>query len=448
MIRAMVSLLALAAAPTPAWAAQNKPDIVMVVWDATRPDHLSPYGYARDTTPNLNRLAREGMVFEQAFTGAPWTVPSIASLFTGMFTHNHQVDYEPENFTLTLPSDALTMAEVMKGAGYRTALYTAQGIYYQQDGFLQGFDEHRKLIEPKIPQAGLDFIQASGDTPAFVILYFLDPHAPYEPRPEHDLWTDHSLPAVNIRGCPAKVEPGDFPEGWVGHCDVNSGDVTLTDTQWDQLRAQYDGELHQNDALLGDLLTGLERQGSLSNTAILFTSDHAEAFNEHDRERTWHRLPYDTILHIPLILWKPGTVPAARVKSTVRSVDVLPTLAELAGTQVARTINGESLLPLARGGANRPAIGTSHFVGAPAFYRGERYKLFFSRTGPSWTELYDLQADPGEQNNLAGNSTILSAVRARMDALITETTIRVDDAGNQEATQEELERLRALGYVD
>lgn len=443
--RACALLTALALAPV-AHAGDPPPDILLVVWDATRPDHLSPYGYARPTTPNLDRIASKGTVFEHAYAGAPWTMPSVASLFTGLFSHNHKVDFEAEGFSLSLDDDLTTMAEMLSGAGYATGLFTAQGIYTKEAGFLQGFDTHARVLEPEIGDRALRFLDQAGDRPAFIVLYYLDPHAPYEPKPAHDLWSDKSFEPVNIRGCPKEVDPSKFPPGSVGHCEVNAGSKTLSPAQWQHLQDLYDGELHQNDAFLGQVLDGLEKRGTLDRTAILFTSDHGEAFDDHPSERSWHRLPYDHILHVPLVAYLPGTFPAKKVSTQVRTVDVFPTVAEVAGAKDAPTVNGESLVGLAKKGKgpDRPAVGTSHFVGAPAYYRTPDLKLIRFRK-PESAEVYDLKADPQERNDLSATKGD-AAVKTWMDFL--EATTLSVNGDDEAASQEELERLRALGYVD
>jgi arylsulfatase A-like enzyme len=449
-MRTLCSALLLCALAAPAVSnAGDKPNVVLVVWDATRPDHLTPYGYKRDTTPNLGKLAEQSLVFEQAVSAAPWTLPSVASLFTGLFNHNHGVDYEATDFSLTLRPEITTLAEVVKGAGYRTALWSSQPIYMKQEGFLQGFDQQATQREVPIGQfheQALAFMDAGGGKPTFTMLYYLDPHAPYEARPEHDLWVDKAAAPVNIRGCPKDVDPSKFPPGSVGHCDVNDGKVTLQAAQMQQLRDRYDGELHQNDALLGKLIEGLRSRNLLENTVIIFTSDHGEAFGEHADERVWHRLPYDSILRVPLIVRLPGMA-GRRVKTAVRSVDVLPTVAQAVGATLAQPVNGVPLQELAKkDGVDRPALGTSHFAGAPMYLRADGYKLMASREGQRWTHVFDLKADPAEANDLSAQPGLVEKLLARREEILKQTTLGAGTGSD--ASQEELERLRALGYVD
>lgn len=450
-IRPGLAALILGALTQPALAAQDKPDILLLVWDATRPDHLSPYGYERDTTPNLAKLAAGGTVFDVAVSAAPWTMPSVAAIFTGLFPHNHGVDYEAEGFSLSLPDATVTIAEMLKAEGYKTAIWTDQHIYYKQDGFLAGFDHKvsgRDMRPARFVSEALEFRDEAGDTPVFEVIYFLDPHAPYEPPAAHNLWYDEAGPKVNIRGC-GNTGAREFPEGSVGHCDVNNNKITLTAAQWQQLENQYDGELHMNDARLGELMDGLTSRGALDDTAIFFTADHGEGFNDHPREKTWHRLPYESIIRVPLIARLPGTFKPGHVSAAVRTIDIHPSIAQVAGVTTPPPVNGASLVGLSKAGKgeNRPSIGTSHFAGAPIYFRGPRFKLLMNRKGPEMLEMYDLQTDPLELTNLAASKpAVVTALRAKLASFIEET--KLDLGVGAEAADDDMELLKSLGYAE
>jgi arylsulfatase A-like enzyme len=419
-----------------------RPDVLLVIWDTTRPDRLTPYGAPRDTTPHLARIAASGVVFEQAYSTAPWTIPAVAGIFTGLFSHNHRVDLEPKGFALDLPAGVPTLAEMLKAAGYTTALFTAQDIFYKP-GFRRGFDRHALVNQADLVSLALGFLDRAGDTPAFLTVYWRDPHAPWEPEPAHDLWRDRTLPPVNI------ASRRDDRAGYLFKQDVNTGAVTLTPPQWTQLQALYDGELHQNDAALGALWTGLERRGIADTTLFVFTADHGEGFGEHPRQRVWHDYPYDTILHVPLVVRLPSRVPARRVRTTVRTIDVCPTVLDVVGAEPPDPLNGESLLPLARTGSgqDRSNVGTTHFADGAAFFRGEGYKLIYTRTGEERAELFDLAADPGERTDLASRRELLEAVKGKRQRFVERTTLPMNVADTP-APSAEVERLRELGYVE
>lgn len=434
--------------PSPAQAEQTQPDIILMVWDTTRADHLTPYGYRRNTTPNLDAIAKQGVVFERAYAVAPWTMPSVASMFTGLFTHNHQVDYGVQDWSLTLPSSATTLAEVMKEAGYVTHFYTQHAFHTHEQGYTQGFDHFDAGYPGTFAHRTKKALQAAGDQPAFILLYHLDPHSPYQPHEGHTQWADPDI-TLNIRGCGGERDLSKYPEGSIGWCEVHKGERDLTEAEFAHLEGLYDGELQHNDAWLGELWTMLEEQGERDNLAFFFTSDHGEGFNDHPRAKVWHLHGYDSNLHVPLIGWYPDKLKPRRVKTGVRTIDLFPTLADIAGAEVDHAINGESLMPLLTAEASdRPFTGTSHFDGAPAFYRDGRYKLMYSRKGKPWVELYDTVADPGEKNDLApSRPDLVEKIKAKMKAFVTETTITLEDAG-EKSRDDEAEMLKALGYTE
>ncbi len=424
-------------------AAAAKPHVVVVMWDATRPDHLTPYGYSRDTTPNLAKLAGEGTVFRKAQSTAPWTVPSVAGVFTGLFSHNHKVDYEATGYTLDLTTDAHTMAEAMSDNGYATALYTAQGIYYKQAGFTQGFDSSKFTKPETLVDLALGHIKANKAQPTFTVVYWLDPHAPYEPAPEHDKWSDPAVD-VNIHSG-GKERPG-----FLKHGAINRGKVDLTAAQMAQLQNKYDGELHANDAELGRLWKGLQDMGIADDTVFVFTSDHGEGFGEHSRQKVWHDIPYDTVLDVPLVVRAPGVGAGKTVDAAVRTIDIYPTLMELTGGTAKHPLNGESLVSMMKSGsgADRVNVGTSHWHDGLAFVRTPQHKLLFSRNNAERAELFDLGADPGEQSNLAANAELLAKLKAKRDEVLQQTSISIGSGGAEAVGDDETARLCALGYLD
>ncbi len=423
--------------------AGERPNVVLVVWDATRPDRLSSYGYERDTSPNLKRFFERGAVFEHAQSTAPWTVPAVAGIFTGLFSHNHRCGYAVEDPTLALTPAAHTLAEALKDAGYATGLFTDQRIYLKQGGFEQGFEVARWVGERKLVPSALSFVDARKGRPVFLVVYWLDPHAPYEPPRRHDLWSDAGIGIVNVRASDR------VKEGFHHHGPINRGEVVLTDAQYQQLRNLYDGEIHANDAQFGRLVAGLEERGlTLANTLFIFTSDHGEAFNEHPRQRVWHDLPYETILDVPLLIAGPGVEAGARVRSVVRTIDIHPTVLEATGARREHRINGESLLPLisAPRAPDRVNMGTSHFGGAVAFLRDGEYKLIYGRRGDRPTEVYRT-SDHAEKTNLAGDSALVRRLVRRHRELLDQTRIDLGEIESGTPSAAGIRELCELGYL-
>lgn len=446
LIRVLVSVMAFVAWPTAvSWAGEKK-DIYLVVWDTTRSDHLTPYGYFRDTTPNLNKIAENAVVFTDAHASGGWTPPSVASLFTGLLSRNHQVDYAPTKERMDIPSEVNTLAEVLRDDGYYTALFTAQSVFYKE-GYLQGFMEHEKLgsgqFQNRIPKV----VEKAGDKPIFMVLYWLNPHAPYNPPKIHDLYTDPNGPQVNLM---VKKEDKKLP-GDYAHPEINSGKVVLDEAQWKQLKARYDGELHSNDQRMQNGIEKFKELRSFDDAVFVMTSDHGEMFNERSQMRVWHGWPTHENQRVPLIIRAPGQKGKVTVDSQVRGIDVFPTVLELAGVSYDGPLNGESLVPLMNGakGADRPNLGASHYSAGLMFYRNGKYNFITSRLKPENTYLYDLTVDPKETENLAKTSPELVAkVKAEMEAFIESSTLDLGISGESKVSSEEEEQLRALGYIE
>lgn len=426
--------------------AGEQKDIILVVWDATRADHLTPYGYERDTTPNLAALAQTATVFDNAQASGSWTIPSVASLFTGLFSHNHKVDYAPTKGIVDIPAETTTLAETLHDQGWFTALFTAQSVFYQP-GYQQGFDMHELTgsgtFKDKVTQA----LDKAGDKPVFMVLYWLNPHSPYTPPKLHDIFSDPDGPQVDIV---LKAEdarkPGDHP-----HDDVNAGRVTLTEAEWAQLEARYDGELHSNDQRMQNCLDRYARRRSLEDAVFVMTSDHGEMFNDRPQQRTWHGWPTHENQHVPLIVKAPGQKSGARVATQVRGVDVYPTVLELAGARLDHAINGESLVPLLQGdaGRDRANVGATHYWDGLQFYNDGDHNLIMSRNNASRVFLYDLERDPDEQTNLAETDPgLVERVKGRMLKFIEQTTIELGIQDGSSLSKEDEERLRALGYME
>lgn len=420
------------------------PDIVLVVWDTARADHSSVYGYPRDTTPRLARIAAESIVYENAIAPAPWTVPSMASLFTGLFVQRHGVSFDPDPIVLDLPAATTTLAEALAAAGYDTAAFTEQGVY-NEPGFRRGFREFAMTGRANLVARATEFLARPRRGPAFVLVHWLDPHAPYLPVPAHREWVARWARPANLSGAGTReaFSEAERAAGFVFKDDVNEGGVALTPAQWSQLVDQYDGELRQTDAALGALWDAVERRGRAATTALAIVADHGEGFGEHPRQRVWHDHPYESILRVPLVVRWPAGAPRGRVRSLVGSLDLFATLLGIAG---ARVPAGVDSVPLPqRDGVGRALVGASHYVGAVSYYRDEELKLIEYRQPGLGPLLFDLRVDPDERRDLAASHPeLLAAARARMQRVLEQGAARPFAAP---APAESLERLRALGYV-
>ena len=306
----------------------ERPNVLLVCIDTLRADHLGCYGYERrSTSPNLDRLATESIVFASASSTAGWTKPSVPSFLTGTYPLQHGV-YEGSSearagkTSHVLAPEALTLAEVFSAAGWRTGAFVKNAQLNRGNGFEQGFEVYRDRAGDArdIRWAALDWIDGLGDGEAFFLyLHFLDAHWPY-PVPD-----EVALRFVDEAGLKSFRE-----EDWRAVRDaINDGERVPSESELELLLGLYDAGIRYVDDELGRLFEGLELRGLERNTVICVISDHGEEFMEHGRIGHGHGL-YETLLQVPWILRVPGR-DAERSSIPVSLVDLFPTLTAAAG---------------------------------------------------------------------------------------------------------------------
>lgn len=427
----------------------DQPDVLMILLDTVRADHVSSYGYARETTPYIDALAEGGVRFEEVLAEAPYTRSSVATIFTGASWRDHGVLSSQQS----LAPSFTTLAEVLQEAGYQTLAISDNVNVARSAGSDQGFEEfvqtwsdvEREAPDrendwwwPELPVDLFEERLAEGlddDRPTFFYLHLMPPHEPYFPGPDHDLFSDP-----------------DYDGPIVGHTpDIQSfdrGEREAEGPDFQHLVDLYDGALHRGDALVGRALRAWEQRGTDRPTLIVLLSDHGEAFGEHGRFGH-NSTPYDEMLHVPLILAPRERVPAEvrEAAGVFRSVgDVLPLLL--------RSLD----VPLPRGVAwPRTVLET---LEDPTQPRREIFvrctKPFFGLRGAqtlhvyeSWSrqELYDLRTDPTAQQDLREVDTqawLTGMLRIRG---FLESGPASGAGMASELTDEDVVRLKALGYM-
>jgi arylsulfatase A-like enzyme len=314
--------------PTPA----VRPNVLLVSLDTLRADRLGCYGYARGTSPNLDRLAAEGVVFTNCQAQAPWTLPSHMSLFTSLLPTHNGVD----SLNKVLPPNVKTLTEVLRGAGYRTAALVNNGQMRAHWGFNRGFQTWREF-EVDTPAGACENLTAEavkwlkhdGEAPFFLFLHYYDTHDPYEAPAEYRKRFGTTLTGAQARKlCFRNRTPA-----------LNLGGPLL-----DDLMAAYDAEVAWLDHELGKLLAAVP-----ANTLVVVFSDHGEAFEEHGWTLHGATL-YEEELRVPLLLRLPGASPKERVISDpVMLLDVAPTVLAACGLPPQEQFRGTDLGPLWEG---------------------------------------------------------------------------------------------------
>jgi arylsulfatase A-like enzyme len=381
----------------------KKPNIVIVLIDTLRADEVGAYGCPRRVTPNLDALAQKSVVFKNAQAPASWTVPSVTSLFTGVYPWSHGVIYaEVGNGNIKsqqkLSEKFVTLAETLHRTGYTTFCISANYHLHPQYGLAQGFDYDKVFLftdrEPVDRQFALwlpemQRLQQRG-APYFLYVHYFDPHAPYK---YHDDFT----PLVNPRITPKEAAD------W-GSVDYNNS--IHNGIYYDQpdkmglIRDLYDGEVMAADDSLGKLLKGLP---DLDDSLVIVIADHGEAFGDH--HNLSHGLDlYSETLRVPLVVKLPKNAHAGSfIDTPVSLIDLYPTLAALAGAVLPKYLEGADIAPLWLGGktAQRMLFGMTQRDAAHIWYAavGPRFKLLFHDSANRY-ELYDMRLDLREQNNV------------------------------------------------
>ncbi len=328
------SLVLLACTPGPA---PRPPDVLLICLDTVRADHLGCYGYERrPTTPHLDALARESVLFADASAAACWTKPSVPSFLTGTWPLEHGV-YEGSaranegETTDLLPENAHTLAEAFAEAGYATAAFVHNAQLRRGNGFEQGFERYDEgnFDAREIRWRAKDWLdERTAEQPFFLYLHFLDAHFPC-PVPDE-------YAGMFAEGADLSLFRGD--EWKALREDVNDGRRTLSSAEREALVALYDGAIRYIDDELGRLFAALERDGSSQDLIICVIADHGEEFLEHGRIGHGHGL-YETLLHVPWLMRIPDRK-AARVEEPVTLVDLHPTLLAAAGVRAAMRTAG------------------------------------------------------------------------------------------------------------
>ncbi|HXT22839.1 MAG TPA: sulfatase, partial [Thermoanaerobaculia bacterium] len=405
-----------------AFSAADRPNVVLVVVDTLRADHLTPYGWPVPTSPNLEAtLARHGVVVERAYAQAPWTIPSMVALMTGRWPGEVMGRTIGE---YGIPPGVASLPEVLQGLGYETAAFIANPTIDPRIGFARGFSHfYRVEAGPHDPWARADHITRMArqwlrarrsPAPFFLYVHYVEPHDPYD-SPE--LVGGRSPFFADYRGTVSGIWPQGLMLGKIHVADL------VADVR--HLSALYDSEIHWMDRWLGELLTGFDGPKQ-ARTLFAFTADHGKELYDHGGWKHGRTL-YEEQLRVPLLFRWDGRLPAgSRLPGPVRLIDLAPTLVAAAGAAAPPSWQGEDLLAVLRGVAPPPqrlAAYAAHFLDGPrraaavlgrwklalfdraarvqlkGDYESRLYRLEMARLPR--LALFDLAADPGERRDVA-----------------------------------------------
>jgi arylsulfatase A-like enzyme len=431
------------------WNADRGFNVIILVSDATRADHLSCYGYEIETTPNIDRFAREGIRFENPVAQGSHTIVATPAIIASVYPTIHGLTHYR-----SVLSDSITLiSELLKDAGYQTLGIVTNPHVTENNGFAQGFDYFesdrgwQNTDAEVVNQKFLQFVDQYRNSKFLAFLFYIDPHTPYDP------------PETYLRkfGADVSVKITDWSQGRL---------LPMEQTERRDIVARYNGEVNYFDDEFGKLMTDLKKRGLYDRSLIVYTSDHGEGFWDHDKVGHGNSL-YEELLRVPLIMRFPVIVKFPRLqlggkvlRQPARQIDIVPTALDLLGVKPEGLIFGTSLVPLISG-RRENLEELDYVVSEEILQQPELHNIRSIRSGP-WKyiitqnfdrnefdrELYDLYTDPVEKVNLLereGNQAMqleqrLFSELANLERLKTQPRVYVPD-------KQVMERLKALGYI-
>jgi len=420
------------------------PNVILIVIDTLRADHLGCYGYPVATSPEVDRFAEDAVLFETTIAQAPSTEPSHASIFTSLLPSHHGAYFSTKT---PLHDDHITMAELLSQRGYVTKSFNDGAQVQAKWGFDQGFDEYTTLPGPpteytfrRTVDHAVDWLESHRDERFFLFLHTYEPHHPYTPEPRFYDAIGHENRSALPDGISKQLLEA-----------LNRRFHSLNSADRDHVIAAYDAEVRSMDLAFATLVAELERLELYDGALIVFTSDHGEELGERDR-MGWHsHALFDEQLLVPLIVRLPGGAQhGRRVSTQVRLIDILPTVLEVLGIPSLEVFEGRTLMPLALGqpGVHRPAVSQRDVRSprGPTSLRTGKWK-WYERTQLRRQLLFDLEQDPGEHSDLARQQP--QRMRSLMQQLEELLASRPDGRyrGEIEIDDELRQRLEELGYL-
>lgn len=435
-----------------AWKPRKDANIVLISIDTLRADRLSLYGYEVPTSPYLQSLAEEAVVFDRFLHSGGGTLPSHMTMMTSLFPRTHWINNSNNR---VLEEERITLAEQLKEAGYATAAFTDAGWVRGKFGFRQGFDTYDDKggrFEETLPKA-FSWLRENHRSPFFLFLHTYDVHSEWKTKLPYScpggMETSFlSESASDFTGC----RGGKCATALLKHVNqkVTDGKGTaesiLGGADLESISDLYDGCIKYVDGRIETIVNELKSLGVYRNTLLIITSDHGEEFGEHGM-MLHSQGGYVEMSWIPLVIRFPdGEFAGHRVEHLVTMTDVMPTVLEAVGIPLNDQAQGVSALPAIL--KDRPIRRDTHMYSVLVY---DRWKYF-----PDQRELYDLVEDPGEQNNVwAENPELVQELEKRVRGLKAEDVKLFDDfrasltsPGEEvELTDSEIENLKALGYL-
>jgi len=404
----------------------DNPNIILISLDTLRAKSMSCYGFTKKTTPFLDQVAQEGVLFENMCAASTSTPPSHMSMMTGLYLGVHGVLNKQ-----VLDQSIKTLPEILSKSGYATCAVTEDGFLVREMGFGRGFDDYYEIKDVVL----FDKLSVAGGFARDVFERGkAEVHSPYFPPSPYDIMFLNN-PAIykkdlkRTRKYKGRINYRQLPPKFV--------------------RAQYEGEIRYVDEIVKDFIVFLKKRGLEGKTLVIITSDHGEELFEHQHIVGHGYHTYDTESHIPFVIWMPGKIPAGiRIKNQVSNVDVLPTLVEFLQLDFKDQLQGESLFPLIQNPKHQDERNVFCEAINQNCVRSLHYKFIDSN------ELFLYKRDPDEQVNQAEKQKELCATAAKVIATFQEQcqSLKIEKGLHEtsrfvDLSEKDMNKLRALGYI-
>lgn len=424
---------------------KSTPNVLLIIIDALRPDHLSCYGYKRDTSVNIDKLAQEGIVFTRAVSASSSTISSVPSIMSSLYPDAHGI----WDFGCLFSPSVNTLPRILKRNNYYTGIISGQlfpHLVYWGD-----FDTARMELDAKadkITDWAIDWLAKNKEKKFFLYLHYFDPHGPYKPPSAYDKIYINDRPRASDQEIPLL----DNTRGGFGGIPGYQAQEGIKKANY--YIAQYDAEIKFTDSQIARLMAYLEKAKLFSNTIIIITSDHGESMTEHDYYFDHGAYLYDNLIRVPLIIYyKQLTAAKKRIEIPVSLVDIMPTVLDIFNIKRKDKDmpDGISLLPLIMGRTDRRDgyIFSEYFEGGSRKFAvmGQGYKLIYDKKRNNY-ELYNLNEDPFEKLN------VFLREKEKAQGLVAElfSFLKRRTASPRrrvfEVDQGTKDRLKSLGYLN
>jgi arylsulfatase A-like enzyme len=432
--------------------------VILVVIDTLRADHVHSYGYQRNITPNLDRIASGGLLFERAISTCSWTQPSMASLFTSTYPLVHHVRGAPDGSRIevsVLPPDLVTMAEFLKGQGLVTRAVSSQPWTNPLAGFGQGFDDFEtvsKLLDEreaeKVMDRALHWLSSrSGKERFFLYIHMMGPHYPYIPPPDFQ----GRFTTGRLRKVQALLEGKEYNDQ-IKYLIGEGKRAFMSDPGLlSELIGLYDEEVAYSDHQVGRLWSLLDSRDMLDGTMLIVLSDHGEEFLEHNMFVHGHNLFRETV-EVPLIVHYPPLGRGIRIAGIVSLMDVFPTIVELFNAEPPYPSQGRSLMDMISGGGDHsPALSENLGHGLVKLTTPSHSIIYQASLAhlPDRTWLFDLNEDPLEKADVSDEYPDITErmLGELLDMEYQNQKIKIKPVSSRSLTREQIEQLKAIGYL-